>query len=88
MPVPPPHLRITRYRITRPLSAVKLEDQPGSRLRKPTATMVELATGVIVEAEGSRQPSGLITVLVGADAFSVFFDDPQERAEVVGVTAS
>ncbi len=81
-------MKTQRYRITQPVSGVKLEEQPGSSLRRPTPTMVEIPLGAVVETEGAPQPSGLVTVLWGPDAFSVFFDDLKECSVAVDVTAN
>jgi hypothetical protein len=81
-------VKTQRYRITHPLSAVKLEEQPGSSLRKPTETMIQIPAGSVIETEGGPEPSGLVTVLWGSDAFSIFFDDLRDRGVAVDVTAN
>ncbi len=81
-------MKTQRYRITQPVSAVKLEEQPGSSLRKPTETMIRIPAGSVIEIEGVPQPSGLVTVLWGSEAFSIFFDDLQERGVAVDITAN
>ncbi len=73
-----------RYRIARPLPAVKLEEHPGSSLRDPTGTLVEIPVDVILEADGGVGLSGLINVLWNGEAFSVFYEDLQENASVLG----
>ena len=73
----------SRYRIARPLKAVKLEEHPGSSLRNPTATLVEIPVDVILEAEGGVAHSGLINVLWNGQAFSVFFEDLRDSADVL-----
>jgi hypothetical protein len=78
-PMNPP----VRYRISRPIQAVKLAEHPGSRLRDPTATLVEIPVDVILEAEGGVGHSGLINVLWNGEAFSVFYEDLREKARVL-----
>lgn len=72
-----------RYKICSPLQAVKLEEHPGSSLRDPTGTLVQIPTDAILELEGGVAHSGLINVLWGGAAFSVFYEDLQERARPV-----
>ncbi len=69
-----------RYKISKPLHAVRLEEHPGSTLRDPTGTLVEIPTGTILEAEGEVAQSGLINVLWDGMAFSVFYEDLKEKA--------
>ena len=52
-----------RYRLFKPVRAVKLEEHPGSSLRNPTETLVEIPSDAIVELEGAAAPSGLSNVL-------------------------
>ena len=72
-----------RYRVSIPLQAVKLERHPGSSLRDPTAVLVEIPPDSIIELEGQVADSGLINVLWKGDAFSVFYEDLREKAEVL-----
>jgi hypothetical protein len=72
-----------RYRVSIPLPAVKLEPHPGSSLRDPTAVLVEIPVDSIIESEGQAEPSGLINVLWNGDAFSVFYEDLREKAEIL-----
>jgi hypothetical protein len=69
-----------RYQTSKPLHAVKLAEHPGSSLRDPTGTLVEIPAGTVLEAEGRAGQSGLINVLWGRDAFAVFFEDLEEKA--------
>jgi hypothetical protein len=62
---------------------VKLEEHPGSSLRNPTDTLIEIPANVEVELEGTVGSSGLINVLWRGGAFSVFYEDLAERAKVV-----
>ena len=71
------------YRLTSPVRAVKLVEHPGSKLRSPTQTLIEIPPEVVVEAEGSPSNSGLINVLWKGEAFSVFFEDLRDGAEIV-----
>jgi hypothetical protein len=72
-----------RYRVSTPLQAVKLEEHPGSTLRDPTGTLVEIPSDEILEAEGDASRSGLINVLWNGAAFSVYYQDLQERARLM-----
>jgi hypothetical protein len=72
-----------RYELSEPVSAVRLEDHPGSTLRTPTATLVEIPAHVVVEQEGVVAPSGLVNILWRGQAFSVFFEDLKEKSNVL-----
>jgi len=72
-----------RYKLSTPVKAVRLEDHPGSSLRNPTSTLVEIPADVIVEMEGAVAPSGLVSVLWGSVAFSVFYEDLLAGADVL-----
>ena len=72
-----------RYKVSTPLHAVKLEPHPGSSLRDPTPVLVEIPTDSIIESEGQVAGSGLINVIWNGDAFSVFYEDLQEKAEIL-----
>jgi hypothetical protein len=69
-----------RYKVFKPLQAVKMAEHPGSTLRDPTGTLVQIPAEVILELEGSAGPSGLINVLWNGEVFSVFNEDLQEKA--------
>jgi len=64
-----------RFRLSSPVSAVRLEERTGSVLRNPTETLVDIPAEAIVELEGVAAPSGLINVLWEGDPFSVFYED-------------
>jgi len=72
-----------RYKVLKPLQAVKLAEHPGSSLRDPTGTLIQIPAEVIVEIEGSVANSGLINVLWKGEFFSVFNEDLQEKAAPV-----
>jgi hypothetical protein len=72
-----------RYKVSQPLQAVKLAEHPGSSLRDPTGTLIQIPAEVIVEIEGGVMESGLINILWNGDVFSVFNEDLQEKAEPV-----
>jgi len=72
-----------RYKVSQPLQAVKLAEHPGSSLRDPTGTLIQIPAEVIIEIEGSVTQSGLINILWEGDVFSVFNEDLQEKAEPV-----
>jgi hypothetical protein len=72
-----------RYGLFKPVRAVKLEEHPGSSLRNPTETLVEIPSDAIVELEGAAAPSGLSNVLWNGDAFSVFYEDLADNGQIV-----
>jgi hypothetical protein len=72
---------LVRYQLVMPVNAVKLEDRPGSTLRNPTSTLVEIPAGATVELEGVAAPSGLIDVRWGSVVYSVFYDDLKGKAQ-------
>ena len=72
-----------RYKLSTVLHAVKLTDHPGSSLRDPTGTLVEIPADSILEPEGNVGKSGLINVIWKGEAFSVFYEDLQEKAVIV-----
>jgi hypothetical protein len=80
--MPPTKPRV-RYRISMPLHAVKLEEHPGSSLRDPTGILIEIPAQAILEVEGGVAQSGLINVLWEGGAFSVFYEDLQEKANLL-----
>jgi len=65
------------------LQAVKLEEHPGSSLRNPTDKLVEIPADSVLELEGRVASSGLVNVLWDGGAFSVFYEDLQENAQVL-----
>ena len=75
-----------RYRVSKPLQAVKLAEHPGSSLRDPTATLIQIPAEVIVEIEGGVMQSGLVNILWNGEVFSVFNEDLQEKAERVSAS--
>ena len=76
-----------RYKLSKPVKAVKLQEHPGSSLRSPTQTLVEIPVGAIIELEGAASPSGLTTVLWNGEAFSVFYEDLNENGQIVNQRA-
>ncbi|HEV2688681.1 MAG TPA: hypothetical protein VGV35_09010 [Bryobacteraceae bacterium] len=76
-----------RYIVSAPIHAVKLEDHPGSSLRNPTEILIKIPADAVIELEGSVGPSGLVTILWNGGAFSVFFEDLEEKAQKVTATA-
>ena len=71
------------YRLFKPVRAVKLQDHPGSSLRTPTGTLLEIPVDVIVELEGGASTAGLSTILWNGEAFSVFYEDLKENGNIV-----
>ena len=72
------------YKLSAPIHAVKLEPHPGSSLRDPTGVLIMIPADVTIELESVTTPaSGLVDVLWNDHAYSVFFEDLQEKAQVV-----
>jgi hypothetical protein len=74
---------LVRYKLLQSLNAVKLTDHPGSSLRSPTSTLIEIPQGALVELEGAVGPSGLVNIIWDGTAFSVFHEDLTEKAEMI-----
>jgi hypothetical protein len=64
-----------RYKLSKAVSGVRLEEHPGSTLRSPTTTLVQIPADTIVELEGAVAPSGLVNILWAGSAFSVYYED-------------
>ena len=79
----PSSTRGLRYKIHSPVQAVKLEEHPGSSLRDPTDTLVQIPANVILVVEGGVAHSGLVNVLWDGSAFSVFYEDLQEKSHAL-----
>jgi hypothetical protein len=77
----PPQRR--RLQLVNSLTAVKLSEHPGSRLRNPTETLLVIPIGAIVETEGAASRE-LITILWNGDAYSVFHEDLEKSAKDTG----
>jgi hypothetical protein len=75
-----------QYRLAKPVRAVKLQEHPGSSLRNPTRTLVEIPADAIIELEGPAAPSGLGNVLWKGEAFSVYCEDLEENGHIVDGT--
>ena len=72
------------YKLSAPIHAVKLEPHPGSSLRDPTGVLIMIPADVTIELETITKPaSGLVDVLWNGHAYSVFFGDLQEKAQIV-----
>ena len=72
------------YTLSAPIHAVKLEPHPGSSLRDPTGILIMIPADVTIELESAVAPaSGLVDVLWNGHAYSVFFEDLQEKARIV-----
>jgi hypothetical protein len=72
------------YKLSAPVHAVKLEPHPGSSLRDPTGVLIMIPADVTIELESASTPaSGLVDVLWNGHAYSVFFGDLQEKAQIV-----
>ena len=77
-----------RYKLSAPIQAVKLAEHPGSSLRNPTEVLIDIPADVIVELEGRAPQAGLVNVLWNGEAFSVYYDDLQEQAQLVTPAAT
>jgi hypothetical protein len=51
--------------------------------RDATTELIEIPADSIIESEGQAAGSGLINVLWEGDAFSVFYEDLREKAEIL-----
>jgi hypothetical protein len=71
------------FQLFESVTAVKMEEHPGSKLRSPTGNLVRIPANATVEMEGGVPPSGLVTVLWGGNVFSVFYEDLKESARSV-----
>ena len=72
-----------RIKLFKAIRAVKLDENPGSSLRTPTGTLVEIPVGASVELEGTAGPAGLCNILWQGGAFSAFFEDLKENGHVL-----
>ncbi len=72
-----------RYQLSKPVRAVKLQDHPGSSLRTPTGTLVEIPVNAVIELEGGVSTAGLSIVLWSGEAFSVFYEDLKENGNIL-----
>jgi hypothetical protein len=77
------HETPVRYQLFKPVRAVKLQDHPGSSLRTPTGTLLEIPVNAIVELEGGASTAGLSTILWNSDPFSVFYEDLKENGNIL-----
>ena len=66
-----------RYKVSEPLQAVKLTEHPGSSLRDPTGTLVQIPAEVIIEIEGGVAQSGLINIPVSYTHLDVYKRQPR-----------
>lgn len=72
-----------RLKVATPLDAVKLAEHPGSSLHDPTATLLSIPPGVVIELAGKVAPSGLVNIQWNGEFFSVFNEDLQANAAPV-----
>ena len=73
--------KTVRYELLAPLQAVRMVSHAGSSLRDPTADLIEIPAGAMIDTEGRASSSGLINVLWNGQAFSVFEEDLREKAQ-------
>lgn len=74
-----------RYKLSGPVSAVKLREHPGSSLKSPTETLIKIPVDAVVQLEGTVGPSGLVNIVWESDTYSVFDDDLQASSEKMEV---
>jgi len=84
-PMDDPHQpgQVVRFQLLKPVTAVQLREQPGSSIRNPTAALVEIPPGVVVELEGVPAVSGLCNILWNGEAYSVFYEDLRETGQIL-----
>ena len=75
---------LIRYRLSKPVRAVKMQDHPGSSLRNATGTLVEIPANAVIELEGLAAPSGISNVFWNGEPFAVFYEDLKENAQIAG----
>jgi hypothetical protein len=83
-----PESATRRFKLSNPVSAVKLEEHPGSSLRNPTEILVKIPADAVVELEGVVARSGLINVIWNGDVFSVFYEDFEKNTKAESVRDS
>lgn len=71
------------YRLSKPVRAVKMQEHPGSSLRSPTGTLLEIPDNAVVELEGRADASGLSNVFWNGEVFAVFCEDLEENGQIV-----
>lgn len=76
-----------RYRLSKPVRAVKMQEHPGSSLRNPTGTLIEIPVNAVVELEGMADASGLSNVFWNGEAFAIFYEDLEENGQIVDGTS-
>lgn len=64
-----------RFTLSVSVSAVRLRDHPGSSLKTPTETLVNIPAGAVVELEAADAKSGLVNVVWKGEVFSAFYED-------------
>lgn len=71
-----------RFRLSKAVRAVKLEEHPGSSLRSPTRTLVEIPANSIVELEGATAPSRLRNMRWEGEVYAVFYEDVEDGGPI------
>jgi hypothetical protein len=72
-----------RCKLRGPVTAVQLQEHPGSSLRSPTDTLVRIPTHAVVELDGAVAPSGLVNVAWEGHVFSVFYEDLETSGQIM-----
>lgn len=70
-----------RCRLPQPAMAVKLQEYPGSSLKSPTDTLVEIPANAMVELQGAVAPSGLVNVVWDGQTFSILYEDLKDNGQ-------
>jgi hypothetical protein len=72
-----------RCKLSQPVTAVELQEHPGSSLKSPTDMVVRIPPDAVIELEGAVAPSGLINVVWDGHAFSVFYEDLKTSGQLM-----
>jgi hypothetical protein len=72
-----------RCKLSAPVTAVKLQEHPGSTLKSPTDTLVKIPPHAVVELDGAVASSGLVNVVWDGHVFSVFYEDLIASGQIV-----
>jgi hypothetical protein len=72
-------------KLSQPVTAVELQEHPGSTIKSPTDTLVRIPPDAVIELEGTVAPSGLINVVWDGQAFSVFYEDLTTSGQLINL---
>ena len=74
-----------RCKLSEPVTAVKLQEHPGSSLKSPTDTLVRIPPDAVVELDGAVAPSGLVNIVWNGHVFSVFYEDLTTNGQLINL---